>query len=237
VSAAPTMLRAGSGIGHSEHISLESDSSETRAKPDLGKTLVSFELRDRARGIATEIAILADHYLACSTRRLRLPEQGHNVDLQFIDPQPVVFRYIAWRWLYAALALSVLTAASILVEVYLRHSLIDRYSLPSSIVLGTATLCSYLMCYYFTTETLFFVSLHGRVPVAGISGGLGTLRHARPCAAEIVKRIKLARRYFKLSKGSHLRDEMREHTRLFGQGALSDKQYAEAKLRILKAHD
>ena len=93
------------------------------------------------------------------------------------------------------------------------------------------------MGYYWTTESLFFVSVHGRTPVAGVVGSLGTLRKARSCAAEVVKRIKIARRHFAASKATRLRDEMLEHTRLFDQGALSEKQYSDAKLRILKAHD
>jgi len=221
----------------SVHISLESDVSETRAKPDTAKSLASFELRNPARGTRTEISILRDHYVQVTTAR-RSVVQTHNVDLRFMDPKPMAFRHVAWRWLYAALGLALITAVAILSCVYLRHfGLVAQYGISTSIACGTATICCALACYYLTSETLLFLSVNGRIPMVGITGTLGMLRRARACAGEVVKRAKIARVHIQQSKSSYLRDEMREHTRLFEQGALTDAQYNEAKLRILKAHD
>jgi hypothetical protein len=109
-------------------------------------------------------------------------------------------------------------------------------SAQTGITVGTLTVSSYLMCLYFTTESLLFLSVHGRARVIAISGGLGATRAARQCAVDIVKHINQARKQTKQSRPAYLRDEMREHSRLHDQGALNDEQYEEAKGRILRAH-
>ena len=218
-----------------EHISLESDIAETRAAPNPEKRLATFALHNPARGIKFEISILEEHYLAVSAQR-RSSKHEHFVDLRFLDPKPLAFRHVAWRWLYAALAFTVLTAAAIAASVYVHGSLIQRYGTPAVIVLATITICGYLMAYFFTTESMFFVSVHGRAPLIGLEGNLGALRRAQPCAASVIKHIKAARLRLQQSKPAYLRDEMREHSRLFEQRVLTEEQYSDAKRRILKAH-
>src|SRR5689334_9495148 len=99
MSAVPTKQRMQPVLKNSEHVSLESDVSDTRVKPNMQATLASFELRNPARGSVTEIAILKDHYVAACTRR-RKTRQIHNVDLRFIDPKPIGYRRVADRWFY-----------------------------------------------------------------------------------------------------------------------------------------
>jgi hypothetical protein len=234
--APSTYLKTQPIVARGEHISLESEISETRAKPNLSRTRLSFELSHRARGIATEVSILEEHYAAISTQR-RGEEKIHNVDLRFVDPKPVAFRNISWRWLYVTLALVVLTAATILMDVYVKHAIIANYGLSAAILATTFAICSGLLFFYYTTESIHFLTVHGRASVIGMSGSLGMLRKAKRCAAEIVKHVKIAHAHFKQAKTSYLRDEMREHTRLFEQGALTEQQYQDAKMRVLQAHD
>ena len=231
------IVRPGSlapAVGRSEHISLESD-SETRAAPRLDRAIASFDLNNRARGVITEIDILQDHYVAVSIRR-GSSAHSHNVDLRFVDPRPKAFRQVSWRWLYAALALMAFTSAVALLFAYTSLSIVQQYGISAAIALGTATVICSLICYYRTTESLYFVSLHGRAPVIAVTGNLGTFRKGKPGVAEIIRHINLARAHFRQPKAAHLRDEMREHSRLFEQGAITERQYSEAKMRILQAH-
>src|SRR2546428_9534111 len=91
----PIQATINSWAEHVEHVSLESDVGETRALPDLDKRLVSFELRNPARGVTMRISILDGYYVAISTRR-RSVRLDYNVDLRFIDPKPAAFRDVAW---------------------------------------------------------------------------------------------------------------------------------------------
>jgi len=224
-----------SAMGRGEHISLETAALETRVPPRSDRSVATFELNNRARGVVTEINILEDYYVAVSVRR-RSAVHAHNVDLRFVDPRPKASRHVSWRWLCAALLLGAATAIVILLDLYTALAPVQQYGVSTAAVLGALTTVACLACYYRTVESMFFLSIHGRVPVIVISGNLGTFRKGRPCVAEIVRHIHLARTHFKQSKADHLRAEMREHARLQEQTALTAKQYDDAKLRILRAH-
>jgi len=225
----------GAAIGRGEHISLATESFEERAKPRPDRAIASFELRNRARGVITEIDILEDHYVAVNVRR-RTASVTHNVDLRFVDPHPKAFRQVAWRMLWAALSLTTMTGATLFLNAYLPLLLPQSSALSAAVILGALAVVAYLAFYYRTTESMYFLSVHGRVPVIAMTGNLGAFRKGKPCIAEVVKRIHLARTQFRQPKAAYLRDEMREHARLQEQGALTEKTYSEAKARILQAH-
>jgi len=222
---------------HAEHISLQSETMEmSAAKAVARKSLVKYQLHSRARGSITRIAILEGHFVNVNVRRRRAQEQEHNVDLRFVDPRPAGIRKVGWPWMYVAIALTLLTVAASVFAVQFATPAARLWAVPVAIVLGTCTISSYLLCLYFTTESMVFVSTHGRARLIVITGGLGTTRAARKCAVDIVKHINLARKQSKQTKQMFLRDEMREHGRLHEQGALTYEQYEDAKSRILKSH-
>jgi hypothetical protein len=222
---------------NAEHISLQSETMEVSAARSVArKALVKYQLLSRARGSNTRVSILDGHYVNVNTRRARSQEQEHNVDLRFVDPRPVGIRKVGWPWMYVAIGFTVLAIAATVFAIQFASPDQRLWAVPAAIVLGTFTVSSYLMCLYFTTESLVFFSTHGRARLIVITGGLGTTRAARKCALDIVKHINLARKQSKQTKQMFLRDEMREHNRLHEQGVLSEEQYEEAKTRILKSH-
>jgi hypothetical protein len=238
MSAAPANpFLSETAVQHAEHISLQSETVETRAKPVARKSLVKYQLRSRARGSQTRIAILEGQFVGVYSKRARAPEQEHTVDLRFVDPRPVGIRRVSWPWMYTALGLTLLAAAAVVFAMMFASPIERVWVVPGAIVLGTCTISSYLMCLYSTTESLLFVSVHGRARVITITGGLGTTRAARKCALDIVKHITLARKQAKQTRQAFLRDEMREHNRLHDSGAITDEQFADANARILQAHD
>jgi hypothetical protein len=222
---------------NAEHISLQSETVETRTKPIARKTLVKYQLRSRARGSQTRVSILEGQFVSVNVKRARAPEQEHNVDLRFVDPRPVGIRKVGWPWMYVAIGLTILAAVAATFAIVYASPIARVWAVPTAIVLGTCTISSYLMCLYSTTESLLFVSVHGRARVITITGGLGTTRAARKCALDIVKNINLARKQSKQTRPSYLRDEMREHNRLYEHGVMTDEQFTDAKTRILQAHD
>jgi hypothetical protein len=238
MSAAPANpFLSETAVQHAEHISLQSETVETRAKQVPRKTLVKYQLRSRARGSHTRISILEGQFVGVHCKRARTPDQEHTVDLRFVDPRPVGIRKVSWPWMYTAIGLTLLAAAAIVFTVMFASPIERVWALPVAIVLGTFTISSYLMCLYSTTESVLFVSVHGRARVIAITGGLGTTRAARKCALDIVKHIAIARKQSKQTRQAFLRDEMREHNRLHDSCAITDEQFADANARILQAHD
>jgi hypothetical protein len=220
-----------------EHISLQSETVEAKAKMVPRKVLVKYQLRSRARGSTTRIHILDDQFVAVQVKRPRLPDQEYTVDLRFVDPKPIGIRKVVWPWMYVALAFTLLAAGMGFFTFKLANPAQLLWAVPAAIVLGTLTVSSFLMCLYYTTESVVFVSTHGRARLIVITGGLGTTRAAKQCAQDVVKQINLARKKSKQKRQSFLRDEMREHTRLHQVGALNDAQFDEAQKRILQSHE
>jgi hypothetical protein len=224
------------GVGRSEHVSLASDLAETRAKPDISRALRQFQFRPAGSGSTSRILVLPDYYVAVETRHsggMHL----HTVDLRFVDPKPIVVRNVPWRWLCVAMGLTALTALAVTLAAKWPNALqaVGGWWVP--VGLGAANAVLYVVCYRLATESLLFLSRHGRVRAIAIAGRLGTARHAKACAADVVVRIKLARQHFNQTRPEYLRDEMREHARLYEQAAFSEDHYNDAKRRILKAHE
>ena len=233
MSAQPT--ERNTATRRSEHISLESDLSETRAQPKLDRPLSTYDLNKSGRGVTSRVSILPDHFVLIETQR-RSSVVRDTVDLRFVDPRPVGIRKVARRSLIAGLIMTALTVLA--GAAYAMWPSVGQQfgGLLTPIALGALAIGCFLTCYYLTSEALLFVSMHGRARVIVIAGRLGTMRRAHQCAADIVAHIKVAHRKFQQARPTQLRDEMREHSRLRDQGTITDQQYDEAKKRILQSH-
>ncbi len=222
--------------GRAEHISLEGESPESRAKPNPASPLEHYELSKGGRGVTTGVSILRDHYVQVETQRTGSMTDEFMVDLRFVDPRASGVRKLPWPFLYAAIGSTLLTAIGIVLYALMPNVAKSIGGLFTPIGLGALSVGLFVLSFYLTTETLSFESVHGKVPVIAIIGHVGMMRRAAPCVAQIAKQIKDARRQLNQSRQAYLRDEMREHTRLHGQGLLTDEQYTKARGRILQAH-
>jgi hypothetical protein len=105
------------------------------------------------------------------------------------------------------------------------------------VTFAVAAVCFGLVGVLRTRDVVELRSVHGDAPLAGIAGRLGSARAAGSFVAELAQRVKAAVAQSAQSKQQFLRDEMREHHRLWSEGVLSDAVYEASKLRILRAHD
>ncbi|HYM36008.1 MAG TPA: hypothetical protein VET48_11460, partial [Steroidobacteraceae bacterium] len=121
---------------NAEHISLQSETVEVKAKPVNRKSLVKYQLRSRARGSLTRVSILQGHFVGMSVKRARLPVQEHNVDLRFIDPRPVGIRKVGWPWMYVAIGFTVLALLSGTFAIYFASPFASVWAVPTAIVFG-----------------------------------------------------------------------------------------------------
>ena len=220
-----------------EHVCLESGELLDVARPLHACPGPRYTFVSPGRGCETEFAFSADHRL---TVRLRSPKQvprKHFLDLRFVDPATVAVRRIAWRLWQASAGLG---AIGVLV-----HALVpalagpawQAFALPATIGLATAAVCVALVAICRTREIVELRSLHGGARLVGITGGLGSARDTAQFAAELSRRVEAARGQTMQTKQQFLRDEMREHHRLWQEGVLSDRVYESSKRRILRAHD
>ena len=219
-----------------EHILLESDE---RAVPTLETALrihARLELHGGPWRPSTRLALIDDCYLSVRTLRARSIVARYVVDLRCADPVPRLTRRIAWRWVAAgasSLALALLGARDIAASAFWwRH----EWLLPAA-GLSAVAACSLFAAFHFTTETLTLFSRHGRAKLVVHAGRLGTFRAFRRFRPALEAHLRMAAGARRRSRAEDLRDEMREHFRLHGAGALTDAEYDAAKRRILATHD
>lgn len=232
----PNIARTIATVG--EHISLESDAGISRPAPNTTKPLIRFELGDDERNATSAICVLRDQYVAIETIDADGNNDRYTVDLRYVDPRPAGIRKVAWRWLYAGLGLSALTAIAVTLYSFAPTLAKSIGGLYTAIGLGVLAVGALVLSYRFSREFVVFVSVHGRARLITIRGGLGTIRRVKPCTTEIVKHAKVARlQAASQQRQSYLRDEMREHSRLREQGVLNEQDYTAARQRILRAHE
>lgn len=201
-----------------EHICLASDEILVEERPreiGVGPTV---RVASSLRGCETELSLRADHQLVIRTRRRRRPVHKYSLDLRFVVAEPVTRRRIAWSSWGATVVLVSLAA------------------LLPSVVLLMAAAGAALSGWYHTGETIELRSVHGAAPLALVIGNLGCSRSLESFMAELGRRIEAARSQVAQSKQQFLRDEMREHHRLWSEGVLPDAIYDASKRRILQAH-
>jgi hypothetical protein len=218
-----------------EHILLESDVREIPEPGAARKEHASLRLRSGLRRRAIELKIIDYYFLAVRTRR-GAATSDYVLDLRFVDPKPRTSRHVAWRWFTATISCAVLFAASIW---WLTASPViwwENDALPIAGSLFAGMLVAGFVCMYRSTETLWLISLHGREPVLEIVGNLGTFSHIRKFIVKLAAHVQIAVAARRPNRAEHLRDEMREHSRLKELGVLSTEQYDAAKRLILGQH-
>jgi hypothetical protein len=219
-----------------EHICLESDEVVVAERVRNIRVGPTFTVVSRLRGCETELAVIEGHRLAVRSRRPRRPPQDYFVDLCFVDGEPVQERRIAWRFWQAGAVLVSLAALGHWLTPALANPVWQHAVLRASIGLLTAAICAGALALYRTRETIAFRSVHGRTRLFEMTGSLGWSRTAKSFIADLARRIEAARASAARSRPHFLRDEMREHRRLWDAGVLSDEAYEAGKQRILHAH-
>lgn len=223
-------------MGGTEHILLESDEREVPALETARRIHARLVLRGGRWRRSTELALFDYYFLSVRSARAQSPVLRYVVDLRFVDPVPRLKRRIAWRWIAAGaafLALALLGARSIAASAapWWRH----EWLLPTAGLFGIAA-CALMAAIHLTTETLTLYSAHGRAKLVAHTGRVGTFRAFRRFLPPLEAHLRIAIGARRRSRAEHLRDEMREHFRLRGAGALTDAEYDAAKRQILATH-
>lgn len=201
-----------------EHILLESDDRHIPALHTARRTHAHLRFHSALRRRMVELDIIDYYYLSVRIRRGRAPVTEYVLDLRFAAPSVLRYRHLPWKWMTAALAFGVLSAAGLwwisVSAVPWRRS--ELLAVVAALVVSTVV--ATIVSAYRMTETLCLFSVHGRANLLEFTGGPGTFRSARSFARKLEAHICIAGAARRSSRGQHLRDEMREHFRLHEAG-------------------
>lgn len=228
-------IRAGHGL-HVEHICLESEEPAVAATTTDVRNGPAFRFVSRLRDCETELTFSSDHRLSVRCGRPGRPLRWYVVDLRFIDAGAIAGLRIAWRWWLAAVALAGLGTLGFWLAQQFAAAGWHQAGLQASTLVVTTAACLGLLGLRKTRVAIELHSLHGHARVADVTGSLGSTGDARSFVAELSRRVVAARGQPAKTRQQFLRDEMREHHRLWREGVLSDAAYEDSKRRILAAH-
>lgn len=221
-----------------EHITLETREHPGPRPHELaefpGTPVRTFEHVGR-NGQMTSMAILRDGRLRIHRPGTSLGPVEYHVDLRFIDPSPVLSHSLPWVWLGFALVLG--TLATVLIHAVWSGSTSATGPLGITGAVGALLALGMVCAAIRHCESRFALrSMNGRALLACLVCRLG----ARPGGEQFFKAladsIEATRKGFTQTRSEFLRDEMREHHRLFELGVVPPDQYEAARARILAAH-
>ena len=219
-----------------EHILLESDVRDVPALRSARKVHARLLVQSRIRRRAIELALIDFCYLSVRTWRARSLDSRYVLDLRFVDPALRLSAHVAWRFMTASAVLVALAVALGWWIVAAPTAWWQHDWLPVLGGVAGLALCAALLGIYRTTATLTLFSVCGRTRLVELTGGLGSFRAIRRFQRALAAHVQIAISRRRLSRGEHLRDEMREHLRLKEAGVLSEKEYEISKARILAKH-
>ncbi len=221
------------GRGQGNHISLYSDDEYTT---DLVVKEVFGELvqKDRLKGITRKYAIVNVHYLMVEERSL-VAKSVYWIDLGYLSDKPKRRLIVKWKWLAAATALALSTAATYLSIPFLEFPY--RVPILAGLLAGTALsafYCVYVFIHNSRYRQIYF-SRTGNVPFVELMPGNPDSKRYRQFIDTIQEHMLLARRK-EPDRSKALARELREHRRLHDAGIINDRQYTRAKMIILKSY-
>lgn len=219
-----------------EHVYLAADEFSIDRSVQGARTGPSVTIASRLRRCQTEVAFLEGHRLAIRTLRAHSFDRQYVVDLRFVDERPLVRRHFAGRCWLAVLGCLLLALAVHALSTLPALQSVNEFALPIEVGLTALALAIGALAAYRTHESVVLRSAHGGIALVELIGDLGCSRAFAAFGAEIARRVTDARSRVTQSRQQFLRDELREHRRLFEDGVLSRDTYEAGKQRILQAH-
>lgn len=220
-----------------EHITITADEPELETEPvSSGNTKQLFSQTLAGRDETRTFSIDDQQFLTVEIERARPGNLQYQFNVAFLDATPRRFSGVAWRWLYAAVGLAVLSAISWGLSWYSSIPLQHQSWLPVSVLLLVATVITGMMFVYKTHFTVTFYSIHGGAPLLELAAHSPGRPEVELFVQNLQRQIEAARIIHWQNRRQFLRDELRLHCRLWEQGVLADPIYEASKVRILGEH-
>jgi len=194
----------------------------------LGKKLVQ---TNPLKGTRREYQLYgSNHLLLNSVERERAKEKHFRVNLACLTSEPVHYKVIIWKWLYAALGTGVLAALSFYLGI--SETVKPVYSLVAGTVTVTASLICALIFVYLMRDEFIFKSLYGNAKLFLMENKKPSQQEFDKYFISLQQAIDKAQSYMSVS--DRLVDELKMCRRLRDEGIIDDETYTIARTAIFK---
>ncbi len=190
-----------------------------------------FEQTSKLHGIFRHLTIFNDTHCYQSIKNKHKRKYKYRVNLAYLDPRPFRNRHIAWRWLYASLALIGVDGAMIFSGLLDGASLVQTGLFAASTV---AALISLLAFFYFTRDSVYFRSQFGKIKLMELTNNNPDKESFRAFISQLVKQIKKSKTDSNKDDSQLLAAELQQLRRLKDETVIAENAYEKAKRLIFK---
>jgi hypothetical protein len=190
-----------------------------------------FEQTRKLHGSFRQVTVFNDTHCYQSIKDKHRRKYKYRMDLAYLDPRPFISRHIAWKWLYASLALWVLDLALIF-SGWLDTSSINFLGLFVGVT--AAALITLLAFFYQSHDTVYFRSRFGKVRLMELINKNPDNDSFRGFVNKLVMQINKTKASRNKNQSQMLASELQELRRLKDETVIPEESYEKAKKLIFK---
>jgi len=190
-----------------------------------------FEQTSRLHGSFRQVTVFNDTHCYQSIKDKHRRKYKYRMDLAYLDPRPFISRNIAWKWLYASLALWVL-GLTLIFSGWLDTSSINFLGLFVGVTV--AALITLLAFFYQSHDTVYFRSRFGKVRLMELINKNPDKDSFRGFVNKLVMQINKSKAARHKNQSQMLTSELQELRRLKDETVIPKESYEKAKKLIFK---
>lgn len=198
-----------------EHIYIGDEAEDSAGEP----TTVSRRYRfvNWVKGVQTELTFFEEGFLKVRQFRRGILCKDHILELRFLNLEPTTSRIVSWPFLWTALGLGGISAATALIA----SLAAPQYLIPASVLSGTGAIVTLLLFLYKSSESFSFYTASGVAEVLTLRSNLGCFRRCRKAVPMVTAAIRDAVAGSTLDQETYLRAETQAHYRLRETGVIT----------------
>jgi hypothetical protein len=190
-----------------------------------------FEQVNKLHGIYRQLTIFNDTHCYQSIKNKHQRKFKYRIDLAYLDPRPFRRRVVAWKWLYASLALIVLNLAIIF------GGLFDAASVNFlGLVIGVTVVALMTLIAFFqqSHDKVLFRSQYGKIRLIELINKNPDNDSFRNFIAKFIMQINKSKTAKNFTPDKFLARELRDLRRLKDETVVPEAAYEKAKKLIFK---
>jgi hypothetical protein len=190
-----------------------------------------FEQTSKMRGLFRKLTIFNDTHCYQSIKNKHQKKYKYRIDIVYLDPRPFRIRTVAWKWLYASLALLGLDLVLFLMG-WLDNITVNSLGLVTGITV--VSIMCLLAFFHYSRDIVFFRTQYGRIKLVELINKNPDNEVFRRFINKFVMQIKKCQTAKGFNQTKLLARELQELRRLKNETIVPVESYEKAKKVIFK---
>ena len=190
-----------------------------------------FEQVSKIRGLYRSTTVFNENHCYQSIKNKHERKYKYRIDLAYLDPRPFRRRMIAWKWLYACLALLGLNLTIVLAGWFDTSSINFLGLFLGIFVVSLMTLLAFFQQSY---DKVLFRSQYGKIRLIELINNNPDKASFRSFIAKFIMQINKSKTAKNMPQDKFLANELKELRRLKDETVVPNAAYEKAKRLIFK---